>query len=87
MQKRSSWTEALDHATPFSITYTRASYSDISLFTAEHGGYIVWIIVGVVAVALCCCIGILYKMEKCVCGSKKDEADKFYAVEDCYARV
>lgn len=87
MQKKSTWTEVLNKSTPFSITYTRASYSDIAVFTAEHGGAVVWIIVGCVVVALCCAIGIIYKMGKCCFGSKKDESDKFYAVEDCYARV
>ena len=87
MQKKSTWTAALDTKAPFSVTYTRASYSDIAMFTAEHGGAVVWIIVGCVVVAICCLAAILYKLGKCACGSKKDEADTFYAVEDFYARV
>jgi hypothetical protein len=87
MQQKSTWTTALNTAKPFSITYTRASYADISLFTFEHGGPVVWIIVGVVVVLACIVGCVCYKMEKCMCGKKKDDSDKFYAVEDCYARV
>ena len=87
MQQKSTWTAALNKTKPFSITYTRASYTDIALFTAEHGGTVVWIIVGCVIVAACCLVGILWKLGHCCFGKKKDDADNFYAVEDCYARV
>lgn len=83
MQKKSTWTDA----SKFSVTYTRASYMDIAKFTAEHGGAVVWIIVGVVLVLAVCAGVIIWKMGKCCFGDKKGDEDKFYEVEDCYARV
>jgi hypothetical protein len=86
MQRKSTWTEVLNTAKPFSITYTRASYAEIAKFTAENGGAVVWIIVGVVALLACIVGGVVWK-----CFHKKNPDktadDAFYAVEDCYARV
>jgi len=87
MQKKSTWTSALNTAKPFSVTYSRASYMDIAKFTAEHGGAVVWIIVGVVALLVVLAGCVVWKMGKCCFGDKKSADDKFYEVEDCYARV
>lgn len=59
----------------FIITFTRATYFDIGLITMEHGGVIVWVIIGS---ALCCLIICMICLWKKCTGSKNDDKENFY---------
>jgi len=63
----------------WSISFTRQTNEQIAAFTIEHGGVIVWVIIGIVVFCLLCVGVIVWK--KCF-----HKTDDFY-VEDCYARV
>jgi hypothetical protein len=86
MQPKSTWTKAINDAkaTQFSIDFERASYVEMAKFTALHGGSTMWIIIGVIVVVLCCVTGCVWHYCK---NKNKDDADGFYQVEDCYARI
>jgi hypothetical protein len=64
----------------FSLTFERKSNSELAVFTIEHGGVIVWVIIGIVVFCLLCVGIIVWKK----CFHKEGEA--FY-VDDAYARV
>jgi hypothetical protein len=64
----------------FSLTFTRETNSSLAVFTLEHGGVIVWVIIGIVVFCLLCVGIIVWKK----CFHKEGEA--FY-VDDAYARV
>lgn len=83
MAQNNVWAAA-DKGESFDLTFTRASYYDIAKLTAEHGGAITWIIIGVV-ILLACIVGCI--VYKCFCGRPKDDEDKFYFSDDLYARV
>jgi hypothetical protein len=53
----------------FEVTFTRASWADITALTVVHGGMIVWVIIGSVICLLVICLICLWK--KC---SSKDGA-------------
>lgn len=63
----------------FKITFKRETNEHLALFTLEHGGVIVWVIIGIVVFCLLCVGVIVWK--KCF-----HKSDDFY-VEDSYARV
>lgn len=64
----------------FKLTFERQSNEALALFTLEHGGVIVWVIIGIVVVCLLCVGVIVWKK----CFNKHD--NDFY-IEDNYARV
>lgn len=66
----------------FKVTFTRATFWDIGLITIQHGGWIVWAIIGSL---LCCIILFMFCLWKKCTGAKKDDIH-FYQ-EDFYARV
>ena len=63
----------------FALTFERKTTAQLALFTLEHGGVVVWVIIGIVVFCLLCVGVIVWK--KCF-----HKTDDFY-VEDCYARV
>ena len=63
----------------FDISFKRQTNGQLAEFTIEHGGVIVWVIIGIVVFCLLC-VGIIV-WKKCF---HKD--DSFY-LEDAYARV
>jgi tetrahydromethanopterin S-methyltransferase subunit C len=67
------------HAADFSLSFERRTNSDLAVFALEHGGVIVWVIIGIVVLCLLCVGVIVWKK----CFSNKEE---FY-LEDAYARV
>jgi len=83
MQSSSAFTKAANTAAGFKITATRASYGEITMLTLEKGGVIVWVIIGIVLCVLCTCAFCAYRHFS----NKKDEEDKFYQIEDNYARI
>jgi hypothetical protein len=83
MAQNNKWVAA-DKGESFKLTFTRASYADIALLTAEHGGAVTWIIIGCV-VLVACIVGVV--VWKCFCSKKKDSEDEFYYSDDLYARV
>lgn len=72
-------TEAQTTDSAFSLKFERQSNEALALFTLENGGVIVWVIIGIVVLCLCCVGVIVWK--KCL---KKN--DEFY-LEDSYSRV
>ena len=84
MAQADKYKEAVDGTKDtFNVTFTRATFWDIGLITIQHGGWIVWAIIGSL---LCCIILFMFCLwRKCTSG-KKDADDHFYQ-EDIYARV
>lgn len=72
-------TTAQTTASTFSLTFERQTNEQLALYTLEHGGVIVWVIIGIVVFCLLCVGVIVWK--KCF-----HKTDDFY-LEDCYARV
>lgn len=66
-------------ASTFKLTFERQTNEQLAAFVVEHGGVIVWVIIGIVVFCLLCVGVIVWK--KCF-----HKTDDFY-VEDCYARV
>jgi hypothetical protein len=85
MAQNQKWAAA-DKGEAFKLSFSRASYMDIAKLTAEHGGAITWIIIGVVVLLACLAVCILWKLGKCCFGGKGDEENMFYS-DDLYARV
>lgn len=83
MAQNNVWAAA-DKGESFDLTFTRASYYDIAKLTAEHGGAVTWIIIGVV-VLLACIVGVI--VWKCFCHKNSDDENNFYYSDDLYARV
>lgn len=83
MQSSSAFTKAANTAAGFNITVTRASYGEITMLTLEKGGVIVWVIIGIVVCILCTCAYCAWRHFH----GKKDDEDKFYQIEDNYARI
>lgn len=83
MQSSSAFTNATNTAHGFNIKVTRASYAEITMLTLEKGGVIVWVIIGIVVCILCTCAFCAWRHFH----GKKDEEDKFYQIEDNYARI
>ena len=69
-----------DHTSKFKVTFLRTSTADLAKLVIEHGGAVVWIIIGCVLFCLLC-VGIIVWRK---CFHKKSE--DFY-FEDCYSRV
>jgi len=83
MQSSSAFTKAINTGAAFKITVTRASYGEITMLTLEKGGVIVWVIIGIVVCILCTCSYCAWRHFH----NKKDEEDKFYQIDDMYARI
>jgi hypothetical protein len=66
-------------ASAFKLTFTRQTNEQLAAYVLEHGGVIVWVIIGIVVFCLLCVGVIVWK--KCF-----HKTDDFY-VEDSYARV
>jgi hypothetical protein len=76
MQQAAKYSVTKDDATDaFKVTFTRASYYDIGLITMEHGGVIVWVIIGS---ALCCLIICMICLWKRCTANKNDDKENFY---------
>merc|ERR1711998_138252 len=76
------WTNTakVDAGSTFEISFERQTAGQLAEFTLEHGGVIVWVIIGIVVFCLLCVGIIVWKK----CFHKDSEA--FY-LEDDYARV
>lgn len=76
------YTSMVDQTTKsdFSVTFSRKTTAQLAEFTLEHGGVIVWVIIGIVVFCLLCVGVIVWKK----CFHHKD--GDFYP-EDAYARV
>jgi len=73
-------TDALAAGDNWDISFKRQTNGQLAEFTLEHGGVIVWVIIGIVVFCLLCVGIIVWKK----CFHKDSEA--FY-LEDAYARV
>jgi hypothetical protein len=73
-------TAALTADSTFEISFERQTAGQLAEFTLEHGGVIVWVIIGIVVFCLLC-VGIIV-WKKCF----HKDSESFY-IDDAYARV
>jgi len=69
------------------LTFTRASYMEMTKLVAEHGGAVVWIIIGCVVCCLIVTLACLFKCYKDRKAKENEDGDGFYNYDDLYARV
>jgi len=83
LQTKKDYTKAANDSAQFKITVTRASYGEITMLTLSKGGVIVWVVIGIVVCILMTCAFCAWRHFH----NKKDEEDKFYQIDDSYARI
>jgi len=81
-------TVAMTAANTSSISFERMSTIDLAKLTVEHGGAVVWIIIGILVCLGCLAGVVLWKLGKCcVREIEGEKADNEFYQEDCYVRV
>jgi len=80
--------DAMTDATTTSISFERISAVDLAKYTIEHGGAVVWIIIGILVCLGCLAGVVLWKLGKCcVREIEGEKAENEFYQEDCYVRV